>query len=285
MVISCFWAAVMGAQIRHLYMMGLSAEELVFYRNAVALVLLLPWVLRYGRGELFKTRRLGLYGLRSLIGLIAMYLWFYALVSIPLADATALSFTAPLFSALLAVFFLKDKMGRHRVAAMVIGFVGVLLVLRPGSEAFQADAIIALCAASGWAFSTIFIKMLTKTDKPRIVVFFMVLFMTPMSLPLALPYLHVMSLEIWGWIILLGIISNLFQISLSNAIALTDISVILPFDFLRLVFISIIAYFAFGEVVDIWSYIGGAVILCGAAYSAYREALQRKQQKALYGTP
>lgn len=278
MVISCFWAACMGGLIRYFADLGMHAFEVVFYRNFISLVLLLPWLVREGGLKAVKTTRLRMYTLRAVVGLIAMYFWFYALMNIPLADATALSFTAPLFTAVLAIIFFGERIGVHRISALLVGFAGVIIVLRPGTEVFQIEALSAVIAATFWAFSGVIIKTLTNTDKPRVVVFYMVFMMAPLSLPLAWPYLKVPAWDLIPWLIALGVTSNLFQIALSNAFAATEVNTILPFDFMRLVFVSIIAYIAFDQGFDIWTYTGAGVIMAGASYAAYREAVHNKKR-------
>lgn len=267
----------MVALVRYCSQLGLHAFEVVFYRNFVALILLMPWLMRSGGIKTLHTTRIKMYTLRALIGLVAMYFWFYSLITIPLADATALSFTAPLFTAILAMIILKEKIGIHRISALAIGFLGVLVVLRPGTDVFELKAVSAVAAAMLWAFSGIIIKALTSTDEPRKVVFYMVLMMTPLSLPLALPHLNMPDWHTVFWLVALGFTSNLFQIALSNAFAATDISVILPFDFTRLIFVSVIAYLVFGETLDMWTLLGAIIILAGAAYTSYREALHVRQ--------
>lgn len=279
MVMSCLWAAMMGSLVRYCAELGLHGTEIVFYRNIVALVILLPWIMHHGGLSLLKTDRIGMYVLRAAMGLFAMFFWFHALIHVPLADATALSFTAPLFTAILAVFFFKERLGPHRITALLVGFLGVVIVLRPGTEVFQFDALAAVIAALGWSFSGIIIKSLTNTDDPKAVVFYMVLMMTPMAVPIVLPFLTVPTWEQVWWLIALGVVSNFFQISLSYSFAATELNVVMPFDFLRLVFISVIAYLVFDEVSDLWTFLGAAVILASAVYAAYRERLQEKRRQ------
>lgn len=270
MLASGLGASIMIALVRHLSA-DLSSPQVVFLRNAAALVFFLPWLFRVGVSNL-KTRRFRMYTARGVIGLIAMYMWFYSLTIIELPTATALSFTAPLLNALLAVALFKESYGPHRWAALFIGFAGAWVVLRPGTDAFDPTHLIVIASASMWALSGVIIKSLTHTDDPTKVAFFMVLFMTPLSLPLALLYWEPLPLRLWPWIAFLGLISCLFQIALSKAIALAPFYVILPFDFTRLIFVSLIAYFFFDEVLTWNTLYGALLIMGGAVYSAYRES-------------
>lgn len=277
MISGAFWFTSMTAIVRHL-----SAEmhpfQVVFFRNAFALMFLLPWLCKVGVKSL-NTTRMGLYLWRGCNGFVAMLLWFSALAAIPLPAAISLSFTAPLFTVLAAMFFLKEKVGVHRLVALAIGFLGTLIILRPGGAGFQASFMLALAASSLWAISNIIIKRLTATESPQSIVFYMTLVMTPLSLPFALYYWQPITLTQYGWLLLLGFVSNLAQISISHAYGKADISILQPFDFLRLIFASIIAYFAWGEVIDRWTLLGAVVIMTSTLYITHREARIRKRKR------
>lgn len=270
MLLSCLTAAIMVNIVRYLSF-SMHPFAIVFYRNAFSLLLFLPWFLRKGR-KVLKTSRIKIYFMRGFIGLSAMFLWFYSLTVVPLAMATALSFTAPLLSVILAIYFMKEKSDNHKWAALIVGFIGTLIILRPGTEDFNPHAMIVLCATIFWALSGLIIKSLTRTDSPWMVAFYMVLVMTPMSFPFALNYIDPLTLKDIAWLFALGLIGNIFQIAISYAIWLSDFSSIMPFDFTRLIFVAIISYFAFGEVVDLWTLIGAIVIMCSAVYAVHYES-------------
>ena len=270
MVASCFWAGVMMVLVRYISF-GMHTAELVFFRNCFALLWWIPWVCYLGKDALKVKSDKRLFLLRGMIGVTAMHGWFYALAVLPIADATALSFTAPLFTTLIAILFLKEKIGIHRITALLIGFIGALIVLRPGSGSFTGGGLMMLGVAFAWACVGIIIKVLTRTERPEVVVIYMTLIMTPLSIPGAVMNWQPVTLPQIGWLVLLGLISNVFQFFLSTSISKADMTVILPYDFLRLVFASILAFLAFGEVPDVMSVLGAAVILSGAVYAAYRE--------------
>ncbi len=274
-LVSCLGAAIMVTLVRYLSE-NLHPFQIVFFRNSIALLLFLPWFIRNGPGVL-KTRKLPMYATRAVFGVSAMFAWFYSLSIVPLGQATALSFTAPLFSSIGAVLILKEKSHRHRWAALIIGFFGVIIILRPGFEGFSYTMLLVLVTASMWSLSGIIIKTLTKTEKPETIVFFMVLLMTPLSFPAAIPYWKNPTLNEWLWIFVLGFVSNYFQIAMSRAFSKTDLTVLLPFDFSRLIFVSIIAYFVFGEIPDAPTYIGATVILGSALYVTYSESRAHKK--------
>jgi drug/metabolite transporter (DMT)-like permease len=270
MVWSCVLTSFMVVILRLMSELDIPFTQAVFFRNAAALVFFLPWAIRQG-SKVLKTSRLQLYSARATVGLVAMYIWFYSLTVLSLPTATALSFTAPLMNALLAVILLKEHFGIHRITALIIGFLGALVILRPGSEAFDANGLFVIFSATLWAWSAVIIKNLSKTESPNAIAFYMVLLMTPMSLPLALMDWTWPTMQGWILIAALGITSNMFQVALSKAIAITEFAVILPFDYTRLLFTSIMAYLIFGEVLDFWTFIGSLIIMASAVYTAYRE--------------
>ena len=277
-VISCLFAAIQIAIVRHLSVDGVHPLVTVFYRNAIALVLFAPWAIRQGR-SILKREKLWLYTVRGLAGFIAMILWFYALAHMPLPEAVALNFTAPLFATIAAAIMLRETVGWHRWAALIIGFCGVIIILRPGIETFKITSLLVLVVSFLWAINGVIIKQLTITEKPIAIVFYMALIMTPLSVPFALPYFHIPTGSQVLWLVALGIIANLSQLTLSLAISKTDLSIITPFDFCRLVFTSIIAYYAFNETIDAYTLGGAIIILSSAAYIARREHLLAVRQR------
>lgn len=270
MVASSVFAALMINTVRHLTE-SLHPFYVVFLRNFVSLIFIAPFILPHKK-TVFQTKKLHLYSMRTLFGLSAMTMWFYSLSLVPLSQATALSFTAPLITSAAAILFFNEKSSRARWIALFFGFAGTIVILRPGLEGFTTASLIVLIAATFWGFNGLLIKKLSKTEPPAVIVFYMMLMMAPLSLPAAFPYLKWLSLEQIFWVCFLGVIANLFQISLSNAFSKTELTIVLPFDFLRLIFVSIIAYFAFGEKVDIYTLAGGIMILGSTVFIAYKES-------------
>lgn len=279
MIMSCIWAALMINTIRYL-----SAElhvlQIVFFRYVFAVIFFLPLLLPKGLA-VFKTDQLRWHFLRGIIGACGMYAWFYSLTIMNLATATALSFTAPLITAVLSAIIFGERYGYRRTAALLLGFIGTLIVLRPGADAFNITGLIVIGAACFWAMSGIIIKKLSSKDDPLLIAFYMILLILPFTLFPALSVWQWPSNNAWFWLAVLGLCSNLFQISLTRAIANGEFAVILPFDFLRLIFVSILAYIVFGQVLDFWTAIGASVIMASTAYTAYREARLKKQHAAM----
>ncbi len=218
---------------------------------------------------------------RSCSGMISMLAFFYAISKMNLSVVTSLSFTAPLFTAVLAYFLFKEKLGKNRLIGLIMGFVGVLIVVRPGFEGFNPLSLIVIFSAVFWAISGIVIKTLLKTEKPIVITFYMTIFMTIFSAPVAFSYWGNPSSEDMMWVFGIAVTSNILQYTLAKSLSLVDITFTLPFDFSRLIYTSVIAYFAFGEVLDIPAAIGAVIIILSAIFTAYKESRTRKYEAEL----
>ena len=253
------------------------AFQTVFFRTAFGLVAMLPWLLGRGFGAL-RTQRLGLHALRAAVGMAAMTLWFTTLALLPLAEATALSFTAPVFTSVLAVLFLGEVMRLRRWTATAIGFLGALIIVRPGVEAVDPAAVLAIVTALTWATSSIIVKVLARTDEPAAIVTYMTLFLTPLSLIPALFVWQPFGAADLALFVLLGAVGSLGHFCLARSLATTEATLVMPFDYLRLPLVAVGAYALFGEVPDLWTWIGGAVIAGSSLYIAQREARLRREE-------
>ena len=213
-----------------------------------------------------------MYLVRAVTGLIAMYLWFYALIITDLTIAISLSFVAPILTAILAAIIFKEKYHWDRWIILAIGFCGTLIILQPGTDAFNPKNFYALTSALMWAISSMIIKSLATTDSPTKIALYMVVFMTPISLPFALYDCQPIPVHMWGWVLFLGIIANFFQITLAKAISGAPFHIILPIDFTRLIFVAIFGYMFFGEIIALPTIIGSIIIMVSAVYSTYKDA-------------
>lgn len=281
MLYACFGAALMMVFIKILSH-HIDVFQIVFFRNFVALILFLPWIIRHGNTwydlSHVKTSQFKMYLSRGVIGFIAMNFYFYSLTIVPLTVATSLSFISPIITAIYAMFFFGEKYGIHRWSALIIGFLGVLVILRPGADEFDLNALFVIAAASMWSLSGIIIKVISKNDDPVKIVFYMALLMTPLSIPLAYINWQPIPLESIPYIIGLGFVSFIFQIALSRAISITEFAVILPYDFSRLIYIIIFSYFFFDEIIDFQTVFGASIIMGSAVYSSYREKLKKTKK-------
>ena len=245
--------------------------EVAFFRCFFGLVWMAPWLLRYGPAAL-RTRRLPLYAARATIGLIGMLAGFYALRYIALADATALSFTAPLFATIGAAVVLRETVRGRRWTATLLGFAGVLIILRPGATAVDSAALWTLLAAATSAANMLIVKRLTDTEPTEAVVTWMVLMMTPMTLVAALPFWVWPTPGQWLVMATIGLCGTIGHIAITRGFAAGEASLVMSFDYLRMPFAAAIGWIAFAEVPTIWTFLGAAVIAGSAAYIAHREA-------------
>ena len=254
----------------------LHTTQMVFLRNLFSVLLLLPWVLRHGV-QVLRTDKLSGHFWRGTVGTVGMQLWFYCVTTLPLNEATALSFTAPILTTIFAIVFLKERAGFHRWMAVLMGFVGALVIIQPNPHNMDWNMLIVPCATSMWAIAGLLVKSLTKTEPANRIVFYMASVMTLWSLPLALYHWKTPSWHELALIVGVALASTGAHLFLVRAYALTEVVVLMPFDFCRLLFTAVFAYFAFGEVADRFTWIGAAIIVASAAYIAHRESLHRKR--------
>lgn len=278
MVGACAGFASMMAIVR-LVSAEVHPFEAAFFRNLFGLLFMLPWLLHAGPRRL-RTGRPSMHLARAVLGLIAMLLLFTAVALLPLAEVTALSFTAPLFGTLGAALLLRERVGRRRWLATLAGFAGALLVIRPGLGAFSGAALVALASAAAIAAAQLTVKSLSRTEHPNAIVLIMGLLMTPLSL--------VPALFVWTWpdpatllwLLLMGLVATIGQVLLVRAMAMADASAVMPFDFSRLIFASVLGYLLFGEAPDAWTWAGGAIVVAATVYIARREAVLARRRRA-----
>ena len=245
--------------------------EVAFFRNLFGLLALAPVFLRHGAAPL-RTEKLGLHALRGAAQAGWMLAFFTGLTMIPLADVTALAFSAPLFGSLLAVVLLGELIRMRRVAALVLGFAGVLAVLRPGFEEVSAGALLIVAASVAWGLTITIIKVLAKTESSVTQTVYMGLFLTPITFVPALFVWEWPAPAHYPWLAAIGVCGTLGHIAFAQAVKLADSTAVLPLDFLRLIWASLIGFFLFAEVPDALSWLGGAVIFGSATYIAVRES-------------
>ena len=271
MIASCVFFAALTGMIRHLSA-TLDPLEIVFFRNLFGLIVMLPWLMRQGLGAL-RTQRLRLYGFRALIWLIAMIAWFTAVSRINLADAVALSFTAPLFATVVAIFLLAEVVRLRRWAAVIAGFVGAMVILRPGFAAIPPEALLVLLSATMMGLSVCLVKLLARTEPVGPIVFYMVLILTPASLIPALFVWRTPGLDEFAWLLALGVAATLGHVCMTRAFTMADATAVLPFDFVRLPLIALLGWVAFGQALDVWTGVGAAITIAASVYIAHREAV------------
>lgn len=280
MICGTFLGACGNAQARHL------AEhfppfQVVFFSTMTAVVWVLPWLIKRGFGTLRTTRRKR-YALRALLELGGWASAYHALTLLPLPAFTALGFLHPLMLTTAAVVVFREKSTKHTWIAMLAGFTGVLLVLRPDFSGYMQGMLFILLMVFCFTSCGLIIRTLTRTEAPPVITFYM-LFMTGMlSAPLAVATWQPVPPEYWPWIALIGLTMAVQQFCVSNAISSAPFTTILPFSFCALIFSSVLAYMFFDEVVQLWTIAGGSVILGSAVYSLYfTHKRTRREERAM----
>ena len=269
--------------VRHLGS-DMSPMQAAFIRYVFGVVLMAPVLLRRGgrarlfSGESLRSRRLGLHALRGVVHAAGVMLWFYAMARIPIAEVTSLGFTAPIFTTIGAALFLGERLRAHRIGAVLIGFGGAMIILRPGFEVISTGALAQLAAAPLFAASFLITKKLTETESSASIVAHLTIFVTLALLPAALMSWRTPSWEELGWLCATAVFATLGHLALTQALRATEITVTQPFSFLQLVWATLLGFYVFDERPEIWIWIGGAVIVASASYMARRESLARRPQ-------
>jgi len=263
--------AWMFATIVSFLLMGIAGRELssevgpaqtVAFRNIVCLAILAVLLSVYG-WRLARTAKPLRHLVRNTIHFASQFGWFYAIAHIPIAEVFAIEFTTPIWTALLAVLFLGERLNAARIGAILLGFTGVLIILRPGAAVIDAAALAALAAAFGYALTYAFTKDLVTTDRPLTIL----LWMNAVQLPLGLAVTGAgwvwPSSALWPWVLVIGLVGLSSHYCLSRALAYGDTTVVIPIDFLRLPLVAAVAWMLYGETVNVYVFAGAAIIFGG----------------------
>ena len=244
--------------------------ELAFFRSLFGFIVILPLLLRGGIDSV-RTHQPRLQMLRGVVSIAAMMSWFYGLSMVPLAEATALSFTNVIFGSLAAIIFLREKMTMARGIAVFIGFVGVLVILRPGFVQMDIGVVCVLFSALCWGCSVVIVKQLGRTDAAVSIVAWVGIQLSILSLPFALSVWVWPTMEEWLWLSLLGTLATIGHLCMVQGLKLTDAMTIFPLDFTRLIWASLFGLFIFSEWPDVWTFVGAGIIVISGNLMLYRE--------------
>jgi drug/metabolite transporter (DMT)-like permease len=247
--------------------MGLSNEMLVFMRNLMGLFIITPLLLRYGAAEL-RTSVYPLHLLRALLGVSAMYSFFFVLGKLALADGMLLKMTAPIFMPVIALFWLGERVGRMAILAIPIGFVGVGLVLKPGAD-MSWVAMVGVIGGALAAFAKVTVRRLGRSESTTRIVFYFALNATAISaLPLAWSW-QMPSLQQWLLLALMGAMGTAGQLLLTRGYAVAPAAQVSPFTYFSVVFGAGYGYLFWGEILD-WLFVAGALLIAVAGVMAVR---------------
>tara|TARA_R110000787_G_scaffold63372_5_gene142708 strand:+ start:129 stop:1028 length:900 start_codon:yes stop_codon:yes gene_type:complete len=251
--------------------------QLLFWRALIGLLLITLILAPRGfRGV--RTQRFGLHVVRNLFHLGGQFGVFFAFIVIPLAEITAVEYTIPAMTALIAAIFIGEKVGIHRWTGMAVSFVGVLIVVRPGFAEVPPEMLILFGGALCFAINNVIMKVMTRTESAETMVFNMNLIQTIVAVG---PALYVWTNPEWHhvpWILGLGVAGMVAHYAMGRALTLADTSVCFPLDFLRLPFVAVTAWLLWGETFSPWTAVGAAVIFGSQYYAVWRETREAKKR-------
>jgi drug/metabolite transporter (DMT)-like permease len=261
--------------------------QIVFARNLFAFLPLIAYMLVVEKRLHLKTERPWGHVWRGVVGVSAMFCYFLSYKLLPLSDAIALGLSGPIFLTILSVPLLGEKVGWRRWSAVTVGFVGVLIMTRPGSGVFETAALVPLLASVFYALAMISIRRLASTEPPTTIVFYFTLFATCaaiFTLPLGaidadLAWRMPQSMPELGLLMLIGLMGGIAQIALTTAFRRATVSVVAPFDYMALVYGFLLGFLFFAERPDRYLIVGGAVVVASGIYIIHREAKLARERK------
>lgn len=279
MLLSCALLSNVAVLGRYVSLEGVAIMQIVLLRVFFAGVAMAPMVAVRGMAML-RTPNLRLYFIRVAVGFGGMVAWFAALAYAPVGEVLAIGFLTPLFATMGAALVLGESVGWRRWTAIVIGFGGAMVILRPGASEASLGTWLALVAAIGMAASSLFIKQLADRDDPDTVVLITTLMQIGVAFVPGVLVWQPLSLELWAVFALMGVIGMLGHITMARAFRAADASIVMGADFSRLPFSVLFAWFMFGELVDLWTWIGAAIIFGAAFYTAQRERKRARERRS-----
>ena len=273
MITSGFFFVLMHSAVKYLSQ-EVHIFEIAFFRCALVIFVLAPLIFQQGR-KIFKTEQPKMQILRITTNSVAMLCFFYGISTTPLAQLTTLGFTVPIFATILAVIFMKEKIRLRRTSALIIGFVGTIIVMRPDIS-IELGAMLIIFSSFLWSICLIFIKKLTKTDSAVTISLYFGVGMIPATFALAFPFFEMIDYRQFIILIFIAITGTFAQTIMNSALKKGELSLLLPFDFLRLIWSVLIGYALFSEEPTATLWIGGFLIIVSTSYIAWREGMLKK---------
>jgi drug/metabolite transporter (DMT)-like permease len=273
LLLSCLGFSVMATFVKFAAR-EVSPFEITFFRCFFGLLVLAPAIAWHGIGAL-RTKHLGMHAWRGILGATAMGCAYFGLSRMPLATYNALSFSKPLFAVILAVIVLRETVRWRRWAATIDGLLGEMIMMRPGTEAFDPNGLFAMGDALSIAILITVLKKLPAYERPLAMLFYFGLVSSPIALLLALPHWSWPSGATWLMLAAIGAVGALSQYWWILAFRTGEASAVAPFDYSRLLFSAVMGFAFFAEVPDGWTLAGAALIVASTIYIARREAKVR----------
>jgi drug/metabolite transporter (DMT)-like permease len=265
-------AAREAGQLLHVF-------QIMELRSLLGIALFAPMIIAAGGVRAMRTRHFGSHFSRNAVHYVAQFLWFVAIMMIPIAEVVAIEFTGPVWVALLAVVALGERMTAARVAAVVLGVVGVVIIVRPGLDHVDVGQVVALLAAIGFAGSIILVKSLTRTESVVSIIFWMLIIQSVIgAIPAAIVW-QTPPMAAWPWLAVIAVCGTYSHFCMAHALRHADATTVVPLDFLRVPLTAVAAWLVFAERFDIFTIIGAAVILGGNLLNLKRGASPLPVQK------
>jgi drug/metabolite transporter (DMT)-like permease len=253
--------------------------EIMLFRSIVGVIIVVTIARSIGTLHEIKFDKLRLHLLRNLCHFTGQNLWVFALTAIPLSQLFAFEFSTPIWVAILAPIFLKEKLTRARTIAAIMGFIGILLVARPDTATYSPYIIAAFLCAIGFAGANIGTKLLTRTQSITCIMFWLTVIQTGLGL-IAAGHdgdIYIPPAHNFIWLFIIGVCGLTAHFSLTRALSLAPAIVVSPFDFLRLPLISIVAFFLYGEVLEWPVFLGAVIVFSANIFNILSELKQRKK--------
>lgn len=274
MLLYCVLATVTAGMVRYFTMQGLSSHEILFVRCLVGALILLPFVVR--RHSLMVPRAtFWLFMWRGLFAFLGVAIWFYILQYAPFTSLMAVGFTAPLFTALLAMLFLGEARSPLKIIALLLGFCGTLVVTKPFGTDFNVYLLIAVGSAFLWSISLLYAKQLSDDQPPILVSFYFSAVVAVPAFFVALPVWEWPTMVEWVYLLSFAAVASFGQMVLVWAFYHADLTTLMPLEYSNLLFGAVFSYFVFGEWITFDTLLGGAIIL-GSGYMIVRYEKRRR---------
>ncbi len=276
-IVSCLMFSLMGATVKSLGEQDLNSFQIVFFRLLAQLIAIFPIIHRIGMVKVFTTDRPGLHIFRSLSGVAAMSCVFYGYTQLTLVDVTTITYAKVLFITALAPFLLGEVFGWRRVSATVAGFLGVVIMLRPGGEAINWAAAIVVFGTFCMSAAHITIKKLTSTERAiTILAYFSVIAFMVSIIPAWYVWQPVGALTLVK-LFAMGIFGLLGQFFVIRGYRVGEASAVVPANYISLVFAFLLGFVLFDEIPDQWSILGGSIIIASTLYISWREIIKKRK--------
>ncbi|MBN9489353.1 MAG: DMT family transporter [Alphaproteobacteria bacterium] len=235
--------------------------QVTMLRSVIGLLMVYPLLRAAGGLGAMRTSRPWLQIARNVVHYGAQFSWFMALTMIPLAQVISIEFTMPIWTAILAVSFLGERMGVWKNIAVVTGLVGVAIIVRPFSGSANVGQLAVLAAAVGYAVSVIMVKALTRTESTIAIIFWMMVIQSALGLVPGLLVWRWPSPYVWAWLLVIGFVGTYSHYCMTRALRYADATTVVPMDFLRVPLAALVGWLVYAERVDVFTILGAALIL------------------------